>query len=97
MRYSIATVCLSGTLETKIAAISKAQFDLSTKEIQRLKQLRVLYDEDTFFVFFQIFTRLIYETFYFEIVQRNGYRSYGFPHAQLQLTMQAADIDHQNV
>ena len=97
MRYSIATVCLSGTLETKIAAISKAQFDLSTKEIQRLKQLRVLYDEDTFFVFFQNFTRLIYETFCFEIVQRNGYRSYGFPNAQLQLTMQAADIDHQNV
>ena len=94
MRYSIATVCLSGTLETKIAAISKAQFDLSTKEIQRLKQLRVLYDEYTFFVFFQIFTRLIYETFYFEIVQRNGYRSYGFTNAQLQLTTQAADIDH---
>jgi len=26
MRYSIATVCLSGTLETKITAISKAGF-----------------------------------------------------------------------
>ena len=26
MRYSIATVCLSGTLETKIGAISKAGF-----------------------------------------------------------------------
>ena len=97
MRYSIATVCLSGTLEAKIAAISKAQFDLSTKEIKRLKQLRALYAEDNFLDFFQIFTKLIYARFCFEIMQRNRYRSYEFPNAQLQLTMQAADIDHQNV
>ena len=72
------------------------RFDLSSNEIQRLKQLHILYDEDEFGSFFQIFTKLIYERFCFEIVQRDGYRGYGFPNAQLRLTMQAAEIDKQN-
>jgi 4-hydroxyphenylpyruvate dioxygenase len=73
-----------------------SRFDLSSNEIQRLKQLHILYDEDKFGSFFQIFTKLIYGRFCFEIVQRDGYRGYGFPNAQLRLTMQAADIENQD-
>jgi 4-hydroxyphenylpyruvate dioxygenase len=71
-----------------------SRFDLSTSDIERLKRLHILYDEDEFGSFFQIFTKLIYGRFCFEIVQRDGYRGYGFPNAQLRLTMQAMDITH---
>jgi len=71
-----------------------SRFDLPTNDIERLKRLHILYDEDEFGSFFQIFTKLIYERFCFEIVQRDGYRGYGFPNAQLRLTMQAMDITH---
>jgi 4-hydroxyphenylpyruvate dioxygenase len=54
-----------------------------------------LYDEDEFGSFFQIFTKLIYGRFCFEIVQRDGYQGYGFVNAQLRLTMQAGDISNQ--
>jgi 4-hydroxyphenylpyruvate dioxygenase len=74
-----------------------SRFDLAIRDIERLKRLHILYDEDEFGSFFQIFTKLIYGRFCFEIVQRNGYRGYGFPNAQLRLTMQAADIDKQHV
>ena len=74
-----------------------SRFDLAAEDINHLKRLHILYDEDEFGSFFQIFTKLIYGRFCFEIVQRNGYRGYGFPNAQLRLTMQAADIDKQYV
>ncbi len=71
-----------------------SRFDLSTENLQRLKRLHILYDEDEFGSFFQLFTKLIYGRFCFEVVQRDGYRGYGFPNAQLRLTMQAMDIAH---
>ena len=74
-----------------------SRFDLAAEDINHLKRLHILYDEDEFGSFFQIFTKLIYGRFCFEIVQRNGYRGYGFPNAQLRLAMQAADIDNQHV
>ena len=69
-----------------------ARFDFPATDLERLKRLHILYDEDEFGVFYQIFTKLIYGKFCFEIVQRDGYRGYGFPNAQLRLTMQARDI-----
>ena len=72
-----------------------SRFSLSTDDLQRLKRLRILYDEDEFGSFFQIFTKLIYGRFCFEIVQRDGYQGYGFVNAQLRLTMQAGDISNQ--
>ena len=73
-----------------------ARFDPKNIDIDRLRRLHVLYDEDEFGQFFQIFTKLIYGRFCFEIVQRDGYRGYGFPNAQLRLTMQAKDVADQD-
>ena len=73
-----------------------SRFSLSTADLQRLKRLQILYDEDEFGSFFQIFTKLIYGRFCFEIVQRDGYQGYGFVNAQLRLTMQAGDISNQD-
>jgi len=70
-----------------------ARFDLPSNVLERMKRLHILYDEDEHGIFYQLFTKLICGRFCFEIVQRDDYRGYGFPNAQLRLTMQAAELE----
>jgi 4-hydroxyphenylpyruvate dioxygenase len=62
---------------------------LSVEEIDRMKRLNILYDREGEAEFFQIYTKALLEGgFFFEIVQRRGYRSYGAVNAPIRLAAQ---------
>jgi len=48
----------------------------------------ILYDEDDIGSFYQLYTKPVDGKFYFEIVQRNGYRGLGAANAWLRATAQ---------
>jgi 4-hydroxyphenylpyruvate dioxygenase len=63
--------------------------DLSDDEIARMKRLNILYDREGEAEFFQVYTRALLEGgFFFEIVQRRGYRGYGAVNAPIRLAAQ---------
>jgi 4-hydroxyphenylpyruvate dioxygenase len=70
-----------------------ARFRLSCHEISELKSYHILYDEDEYGSFYQLFTKLFQGRFCFEFVQRTGYRGYGMANAHIRLTMQARELD----
>jgi 4-hydroxyphenylpyruvate dioxygenase len=63
--------------------------DLSDDEIARMRRLNILYDREGEAEFFQVYTRALLEGgFFFEIVQRRGYRGYGAVNAPIRLAAQ---------
>jgi len=70
-----------------------SRFNINEEYLARMKKLHILYDEDEYGCFHQIYTQLIQGRFCFEIVQRDGYQGYGMPNAQLRMTMQALELD----
>ena len=55
-----------------------ARFDLPAAEIDRMRALGILYDEDEAGRFFQLYSRPLFGGFFAEIVQREGtYEGYG--------------------
>ena len=69
-----------------------ARFNLSEETLKRMQQHNILYDEDEYGTFMQIYTRLFEGRFCFEIVQRNGYRGFGTANTQIRMTMQAREL-----
>jgi 4-hydroxyphenylpyruvate dioxygenase len=67
----------------------EARVDLSVAEIDALKALNILYDRDAHGVFYQAYTATLDGGFFFEIVQREGYRGYGAANAGIRLAAQA--------
>jgi 4-hydroxyphenylpyruvate dioxygenase len=67
----------------------EARSDLSADEIDQLKALNILYDRDASGPFWQAYTASLGGGFFFEIVQRDGYRGYGAPNAGIRLAAQA--------
>jgi 4-hydroxyphenylpyruvate dioxygenase len=67
----------------------EARADLSEADIEELKALNVLYDRDAYGVFHQAYTQSMEGGFFFEIVQRDGYRGYGAANAGIRLAAQA--------
>jgi 4-hydroxyphenylpyruvate dioxygenase len=63
--------------------------DLDHAEIDALKALNILYDQDAHGVFWQAYTATLDGGFFFEIIQRDGYRGYGAANAGIRLTAQA--------
>ena len=63
--------------------------DLSEKMIQTLKRLNILYDRDEDGEFFQAYTTVLTEGgFFFELVERRGYRGFGAVNAPVRLAAQ---------
>jgi 4-hydroxyphenylpyruvate dioxygenase len=63
--------------------------DLSDDEIARMKRLNILYDREGEAEFFQAYTKALLDGgFFFEIVQRRGYRGYGAVNAPIRLAAQ---------
>jgi len=67
----------------------EARSDLSLAEIDALKALDILYDRDTDGSFYQAYTTTLEGGFFFEIIERNGYKGYGAANAGIRLAAQA--------
>ena len=66
-----------------------AKFGLETSILEKIKKNNILYDEDNEGCFFQIYTTLINNSFFFEFVQRNqGYEGYGANNAIFRISAQ---------
>jgi 4-hydroxyphenylpyruvate dioxygenase len=59
----------------------EARFGLDPELTERLKAENILYDRDEHGEYFQLYSGTFGEGFFFEIVQRDGYRGYGAPNA----------------
>ena len=67
----------------------EARFGLDFNFCNELKELNILYDEDENGSFLQVYTNLINNTFFFEIVQRiNNYQGYGANNALFRIAAQ---------
>lgn len=66
----------------------EARFDLAPDLADRLRALGVLYDEDENGRYFQLYTRVFAERFFFELVQRDNYDGFGAPNAPIRLAAQ---------
>ena len=66
-----------------------AKFGLETSILEKIKKNNILYDEDNEGCFFQIYTTLINNSFFFEFVQRNqSYEGYGANNAIFRISAQ---------
>lgn len=68
------------------------RFDISPELLERLAQHNILYDRDEGGEYFQIYTRAI-NGFFFEIVERRGYRGMGAPNAAVRMLAQLREIE----
>jgi 4-hydroxyphenylpyruvate dioxygenase len=59
----------------------EARFGLNAELSERLKAENILYDRDEHGEYFQLYSMTYGEGFFFEIVERRGYRGYGAPNA----------------
>ncbi|MDE1994298.1 MAG: sugar phosphate isomerase/epimerase and 4-hydroxyphenylpyruvate domain-containing protein, partial [Rhizobiaceae bacterium] len=59
----------------------EARFGLDPDLTERLKAENILYDRDAHGEYFQLYSGTYGEGFFFEIVERKGYRGYGAPNA----------------
>lgn len=59
----------------------EARFGLDPELTERLQQENILYDRDEHGEYFQLYSTTYGEGFFFEIVQRRGYRGYGAANA----------------
>jgi 4-hydroxyphenylpyruvate dioxygenase len=66
----------------------EARFDLDPDLAARMRVLGILYDEDKNGRYFQVYTQVIADRFFFEIVQRDGYTGFGAPNAPIRLAAQ---------
>jgi len=74
-----------------------ARFDLEPTRLQELAELNILYDRDAAGEYFQLISRAFAKRFFFEIVERKGYRGYGTANAPIRLAAQSQyrdDIEH---
>src|SRR6185312_7661225 len=67
----------------------EARFGLDTKLLERLQEFGILYDRDADGEYFQLVSRAFAKRFFFEIVERRGYRSYGAANASIRLAAQS--------
>ena len=63
----------------------QARFGLPADVVQRLRVANILYDRDEHGEFFQFYSAPFAEGFFFEIVQRSGYRGYGAANAPFRI------------
>jgi 4-hydroxyphenylpyruvate dioxygenase len=72
----------------------EARTDLTPEQIDRLRAGNILYDRDGAAEFFHVYTRTLEGGFFFEIVERRGYRGFGAVNAPIRLAAQARLARH---
>ena len=66
-----------------------ARHGVSDEELARLQALNLLYDLDADGTFRHAYTDTFHERFFFEIVERRGYRGFGAANASVRMAAQA--------
>ena len=67
----------------------EAKSELTMELIDTLKTHNIFYDREGDAEYFQVYTTTIEDRFFFEIVERRGYRGYGAVNAPIRLAAQA--------
>jgi 3-dehydroshikimate dehydratase len=67
----------------------ESRFELPSERLELLRENSILYDRDDFGEYFQAYTRSFQDLFFFEIVERRGYRGFGATNASIRLAAQA--------
>ena len=67
----------------------EAKTDLPAGQIEAMRARNILYDREGGAEYFQVYTETFDQRFFFEIVQRRGYRGYGASNAPVRLAAQA--------
>jgi 4-hydroxyphenylpyruvate dioxygenase len=66
-----------------------ARFGLEQSLLERMTEFNILYDRDADGEYFQLFSRAFAKRFFFEIVQRSGYRAYGASNTDIRIAAQS--------
>jgi 4-hydroxyphenylpyruvate dioxygenase len=66
-----------------------ARFGLDPELLAQLAQFNILYDRDSDGEYFQLISRAFAKRFFFEIVERRGYRGFGAANAAIRLAAQS--------
>ena len=72
----------------------EARTDLSEEQIERLRDCSILYDREGSAEFLQIYTKSLENGFFFEIVERRGYKGFGAVNAPIRLAAQTRLAPH---
>ena len=75
----------------------EARFGLEPDFAERLRAANILYDRDEQGEYFQLYSPVYGEGFFFEIVERRGYRGYGAPNAIFRIAAQKRRIRPEGV
>lgn len=67
----------------------EAKIDIEPALLDRMRDANIMFDRDETGEFFQVYTQTFDERFFFEIVQRQNYKGFGAPNAQVRLTAQS--------
>ena len=70
----------------------EAKYDLAPELMAALRANRILYDREGEAEFFQIYTHIFDERFFFEIVERRSYQGFGAPNAAIRLAAQEREV-----
>ena len=68
-----------------------SRYELDPGLLKAMKDNAILYDRDEAGEFFQVYTHAFDERFFFEIVERRGYRGFGAPNAGIRLAAQTRE------
>ena len=68
-----------------------SRYELAPELLALMKQNGILYDRDDDGEFFQVYTHAFEERFFFEIVERRGYKGFGAPNAGIRLAAQTRE------
>jgi 4-hydroxyphenylpyruvate dioxygenase len=69
----------------------EAKYDLDPAILAALRANRILYDREGDGEFFQVYTHVFEERFFFEIVERRNYQGFGAANASIRLAAQARE------
>ena len=75
----------------------EAKYDLDEKTMAALRDNQILYDREGDGEFFQIYTHIFDERFFFEIVERRNYSGFGAANAAIRLAAQAREVRPSNI
>ena len=70
----------------------EAKYDLAPETMAALRANRILYDREGEAEFFQVYTHIFDERFFFEIVERRNYQGFGAPNAAIRLAAQEREV-----
>jgi 4-hydroxyphenylpyruvate dioxygenase len=75
----------------------EAKYDLDAATMTALRDNQILYDREGDGEFFQIYTHIFDERFFFEIVERRHYHGFGAANAAIRLAAQAREVRPLNI